>query len=104
MDSIKKRKQIKEQYGVVFNTLSEILFRHDPIGINFEDNTDEYDTAAGTILPRLETATTEDEILQIIHEEFIRWFDVDTVGSKEKYQILANEVWEMWQRLKKNSE
>lgn len=101
MNSVNKRKQIKEQYGVVFNTLSEILFRHDPIGINFEDNTDEYNPEAGTILPRLETATTEEQVLQIIHEEFIQWFDANTAGSKENYQALAREVWEMWQRFKK---
>ncbi|ACB51679.1 hypothetical protein cce_2329 [Crocosphaera subtropica ATCC 51142] len=102
MDSRNNRKQIKEQYGIVFNTLSEILFRHDPIGINFGDNTDEYDPEVGTILPRLETATTEDQVLQIIHEEFIKWFDADLVGSKEKYQALARDVWEMWRRLKEN--
>jgi len=34
----------------LFAAITAVLFRHDPIGINFEINTDEYDPEAGTIL------------------------------------------------------
>jgi hypothetical protein len=80
------------------------LFRYDPIGINFEENTDEYEPEVGTILPRLEYASTEQEAIKIIHEEFIKWFDIDIAGSKEKYQALGTEVWTTWQKFKKNQE
>ena len=33
--------------------LSAILFRRDPVGLNVEENRDEYDPEARTILPRL---------------------------------------------------
>jgi hypothetical protein len=48
-----ERKALSGTYKRLFTEVSAILFRHDPIGINFEGNTDEYDPEAGTILPRL---------------------------------------------------
>lgn len=34
---------IRSQYRVLFDTLSTLLSEGDPIGINFETNTDEYE-------------------------------------------------------------
>jgi hypothetical protein len=49
-----KRKYLKIRYGKLFEEASSILFRHDPIGIAFDnENTDEYEAEVGTILPRL---------------------------------------------------
>jgi len=62
-----KREPIEKSYPHLFDTMAEILFRHDPLGINFEHNTDEYHPEVGTILPRLGSATSENEVLQIIH-------------------------------------
>jgi len=36
-------------------------YRHDPIGINFEVNTDEYESEAGTILPKLRSCRSADD-------------------------------------------
>jgi hypothetical protein len=33
--------RLKAEYGDLFDSVADILFRHDPIGINFEDNLDE---------------------------------------------------------------
>ena len=43
-----ERKRLSSSYKQLLNEVSAILFRHDPIGINFEYNTDEYDPEAGT--------------------------------------------------------
>ena len=48
-----ENKRLKAKYGSLFDSITALLFRHDPIGINFEDNTDEYEPEARTILPRL---------------------------------------------------
>lgn len=37
-----EREQIEKSYARLFDTTAEILFRYDPLGINFEHNTDEY--------------------------------------------------------------
>ena len=45
------RKALTGVYRQLLGEISAILFRHDPMRINFEVNTDEYDAEAGTILP-----------------------------------------------------
>ncbi|TAK61701.1 hypothetical protein [Methylobacter sp.] len=99
--SIADRKALKEQYGALFNRISSALFEADPIGINFESNTDEYDPEAGTIIPRLKGAASVHDVEVIIHEEFCRWFSSEDAGPIEKYSAVASEVWEVWCEFKK---
>ncbi|HVT88841.1 MAG TPA: hypothetical protein VHD56_08325 [Tepidisphaeraceae bacterium] len=47
------RELVRKQYPRLFSALSSAMFQHDPIGINFGNNTDEYDAEAGTVIPRL---------------------------------------------------
>jgi hypothetical protein len=75
--------------------LEAVLLRHDPIGINFGDNTDEYDAEAETIALRL-SADGEADVLQIVHEEFTRWFGADIAGKRSRYADVAAEVWAVW--------
>jgi hypothetical protein len=91
---------IEKSYPRLFDTMAEILFRHDPLDINFEHNADEYHPEVSTIMPRLKSATSENEVLQIIHEEFIKWFDEDMAGPKEKYADSAREIWSAWRNFK----
>ena len=44
---------LKLQFGALFDELSAALFAADPVGINSGGNTHEYDSQAGTIIPRL---------------------------------------------------
>ena len=93
-----KRRAIRREHAALFDALSKLLFEADPIGINFETNTDEYEPEVGTIIPRLKHVTSEDEVRQIIHEEFCRWFDAKTAGPIEAYTDIASKVWTEWQR------
>jgi len=77
--------------------VEELLFRHDPIGINFETNTDEYEPEARTIVPRLHEAADEQDVLRIVHEEFVHWFG-ETAGPGERYRQIASEIWQLWNR------
>ncbi|HUQ30599.1 MAG TPA: hypothetical protein VM095_00695 [Pyrinomonadaceae bacterium] len=90
-------KRLKAEYGRLFDSAAEILFRHDPIGVNFEDNTDEYYPEVRTILPRLRACHSADGVLTVVHEEFQRWFDSDTAGSREDYRLIAEEIWRLWE-------
>jgi hypothetical protein len=76
--------------------LEELLFRHDPIGLNFEYNTDEYRSEAETITLRLPEADTEHALQRIIHEEFVHWFGADIAGHSERYASIARETWQTW--------
>jgi hypothetical protein len=54
-------------------SVSALLFRHDPIGIAFDnENTDEDDPETGTILPQLRNCEAASDVLRVVHEEFVR--------------------------------
>jgi len=91
-----ERQQLKRQYGQLFERVSTLLFVHDPVGINFETNVDEYEPEVGTILPRLSSCQSAKEVKQVVYEEFLVWFDSDTVGPEEQYDSIASEIWELW--------
>jgi hypothetical protein len=80
-------------YQRLVDELERLLYRHDPIGIAFGDNPDEYSPEAGTIAPRLAEAQSVEDVLRVVHEEFVRWFDDDTVGTPSRYQTIAEEIW-----------
>jgi hypothetical protein len=54
--------------------LAALLYRHDPIGIAFGDDPDEYAPEAGTIAVLLKDARTVDDVRAVVHAEFVRWF------------------------------
>jgi len=69
-------------------TLEELLYRHDPIGIAFGDNPDECSPEAGTIAPRPAEAHSVEDVLRVV-----RWFDDDTAGASSRYRGIAEEIW-----------
>jgi len=68
------REQVKAGNPELFTAVSQALFQADPIGITAGINTaDEYDPEAGTlIIPRLPSCTSEEQALQVVHEEFCK--------------------------------
>jgi hypothetical protein len=86
------RKRLSGSYKQVFDEISAILFRHDPIGINFQENTDEYDAEVATILTQLRSDMLIEEATGIVHEEFIRWFSREDAGPREKCSPIAAEI------------
>jgi hypothetical protein len=93
---LESRRRLRAEYGALFDTVSTLLYRHDPIGINFEVNTGEYDLEAETILPRLRTCRTEEDVHKVVYAEFVRWFDADNAGSPDRYKDIASEIWQLW--------
>jgi len=83
--------------------LAEILLRHDPIGINYKDNSDEYEPEARTILPRLRTCHDSQDVVSVAYEEFQKWFGPDIAGDKQKYRSLGEEIWTLWNKRKMGS-
>jgi hypothetical protein len=74
----RKRSLVGQEH--IVDALEQLLFRHDPIGINFEDNTDEYRAEAETITLRLPDSSGVDDVQRIVHEEFVHWFDDKLAG------------------------
>jgi hypothetical protein len=90
---------LRAEYRRWLGELSAILFRLDPIGLNFEENTDEYDHEAGTILPRLRGCGSVADVDRVVHEELTRWFAPDLADRARNRAQLAEEIWSWWQRV-----
>ena len=95
---VEERRRAKAEYGRLFDAVSEILFRLDPIGISFEKNTDEYEPEVETILPRLKTCDSALDARRVIHQEFLRWFDAEDTGEEDRYEEIAQEIWTAWRK------
>lgn len=87
-----RRAELKQRYCQLFAAFSEILYRHDPAGIHFEVNSDEYEPEVGTILPRALNAQRPDEIVPILREELSRWFGVGLQRPGVTYEAMAADL------------
>ena len=65
-DILEERRQLKAKYRDLFDSTAELLFRHDPVGINFEVNPDEYQAEAGSILPRLHGCQSAEDVCRVV--------------------------------------
>jgi len=83
--------------------IAALLFQYDPIGVNFDHNTDEYEVETETILPRLSGCQSADDVLQIVHQEFVRWFDPVIAGPQGRYAEVASEIWRVSQQYRRTS-
>src|SRR5262250_1064876 len=93
-----RRKRLRAEYRKLLQSVAALLFRHDPIGMIFEGDTNtEYEPEAGTILPRLRGCHSLEDVQAVVHGEFVRWFGVDNAGPPEHYTKVASEIWNLWQ-------
>jgi hypothetical protein len=83
-------------YEDVVGAIEALLFERDPIGVNFEENTDEYRSEAETITLRLRGAKDLNDVPGIVHETFVQWLGDDIAGPEEQYRDIAADVWEIW--------
>jgi hypothetical protein len=90
-----ERQHLQALYHDLFAQVNRLVHSHDPVGIAFVGD-DEYEPEVGTILPRLREVQTLDDMRRIVYETFVFWFDTAS-GPEERYQPLANDLWEWWQ-------
>jgi hypothetical protein len=80
----------------LFEAILKILFQHDPIGIcNHDTGASQYSVEVNTILPRLEKASSVEDVHKIVYEEFVYWFNATGERSANKYGAIAKEIWEL---------
>jgi hypothetical protein len=92
-----ERQRLRTQYAGLYEAALALLYHHDPVGINFEINPDEYEPEVGTILPRLQSCGSPKDVQQVVYEEFQRWF-ANSSGPYEGYESIASELWELWRK------
>lgn len=86
------------RYGDVLERITAILFQHDPMHLNFEHNTDEYEPEARRILWSLPTINSVDEARHTIRAIFAALFDDRMAGPESRYQRAAEDIWGLWER------
>lgn len=86
---------VKTSYGDRFLKLRTIINQHDPIGLlDIGAPEDEYESEVKTILVQLDYDMTEQQVHNLIYQEFLRWFgDESTAGPKEAYKDLATDIY-----------
>lgn len=78
--------------------ISKLLYRHDPMGLaRIGAPSDEYDSEAEDIAKQLRALSFENEIQELVHQVFVKWFDNDNpkvmlAGPIEKYAEIAREI------------
>ena len=82
-----------------FSELSAIIYRVDPIGLNVEENSDEYDPEARTILPRLAGCRSREDVDRVVREELSSWFTPDIVARSPTCDELVEKIWAWRQQL-----
>jgi hypothetical protein len=92
-----ERAELKRTYRDLFERFSEILFRHDPVGINLGDKADEYEPEVGTILPRMASAISANDVQRIAREELAWWFGGAGI-DESRLEGAAAELWAEWQK------
>ena len=95
---LEERRRLRAEYETLFDAVAALLFRHDPVGINFEGNTDEYEPEARAILTRLRHCNSSSDVQRMMHAEFVRFFDSSIAGAEEHYKEVASEIWGLWQQ------
>jgi hypothetical protein len=91
-----QRRRLKEQYADLFEKVAALLYRGDPIGINPEDHTDEYEQETSRILPRLRSCKSAADVTTAVHQVFIECFDGVTAGPERRYEQLGEDIWRLW--------
>lgn len=79
-----------------FIDINLVLFKYDPIGLNFDTNFDEYEGEARRILERYKEAKDEEQLAAIIKQVFIEQFDEKLASryiTTEAYLSMAKEIW-----------
>ena len=76
--------------------VSAVMFRRDPVRINFETNTDEYAFEAGSVVARLSECGSPADVRRVVVEEFCHWFGPEYAAITDRLHPLADEVAGLW--------
>jgi hypothetical protein len=89
-----KVRRTKKEYGALYDKVEALLFRHDPIGINFEENTDEYELETSLLRPRLRTCRSAADVSRMVHKVFEECFV--EARAEHLYEPIGAEIWALW--------
>ena len=94
----RRRAALKRAHARLFAAVARALRESDPMDlIAMGAPSDEYEPAVGAIIPRLASATSVDDVQNIVHEEFAQWFTSVDAGPPDRYRNAATAIWNAYQ-------
>ncbi len=91
-----KSLELKKNYRIRYSNVREILNNEDPIGLQAAGcPKDEYDPEISSILPKIDSCNTVEEMQEMIHKEFVSLFDDSTAGPVERYKKIAEQIFKL---------
>jgi hypothetical protein len=90
---LRRRQELRAQFGAIYDRVSSILFEEDPGGVNFDHNTDEYESEVDMILPHLRACTSVDDVEAVLVVVLRKMFDEETIRPRARIQRIANLIW-----------
>jgi hypothetical protein len=90
-------KEMRDKYPKLFKDISNLLFIDDPMNINYETNTDEYDVEAGYIISKLINCTDQSDVQKNVYDVFKKCFSKTEIGIYGNYEKIACEIWKIWE-------
>lgn len=93
-----QHRTLQKEYGSFYRTVSEILFRHDPMELDAKHNTGDYDPEVDALLSRIRGAEDLKTLQDLLFEVFRTDFGEGSCGTKDRYDVAAAEIWKAYER------
>ena len=93
-----QHRMLQKEYGSFYSTVSDILFRHNPMELDGKHNTGDYNPEVDVLLSRIPEAEDLNALQQLLFEVFRTDFGEENCGSRERYDVAGSEIWKAYQR------
>jgi hypothetical protein len=90
---LRRRKELRSEFGDLYDRVSAILFKEDPGGVNFEINPDEYESEVDMVLPRLPSCSSVADVQVVLYDVLLKMFDEETVKGPDRLARIAGLIW-----------
>ena len=93
-EAISRRNLFAREFRPLRNAVATAIAKADPINLlQLGAPGDEYDQEVSAILPKLRTASSEEDVCKIIRGEFARRFGEDVAGPPQRYAEASATIW-----------
>ena len=89
---------LQKEYGRFYRGVSDILFRHNPMELDGNRNTGQYDPEVDLLLSRIREAEDLNTLGALLFEVFLTDFGEENCGSRERFDVAAAEIWKAYER------
>jgi len=87
--------QLRAANSALFAAVREILVRHNVMGIEGEEASDEFDYEAARLLIPLSEASSYEDLLIGVYMFFAVWFTASVAGPPNRFAALSQELWNL---------